>query len=96
MPLINITRKPSTLQGYQLATPADMTATLVYLSTRGYIGSISDFRSGGNIAWSMTLQLESGAGNVMTGTINDWVVIENDAIATIVPAAKATAMYQPA
>lgn len=93
MALVTITRKPSTLQGYQLVTPADMVTALSYLSTRGYSGGINCNKAGGNTVWQINLQADSGAVG-QQGLINDWIVIENDAIATIVPAAKAAAMYQ--
>lgn len=95
MPLQNITRKPSVLQGYPLNAVADMTIALDYLKTRGYVGNVTLFNSGGTPSWLLTLQLSSGGpGSVATGVIGDWVVIENDSIATIVPAAKAAALYQ--
>ena len=93
MALVNITRKPSTLQGYQLATPADMTTALDYLKTRGYSGSISQTKSAGNTVWTLTLQSDTGS-NGQAGVIGDWVVIENDAVASIVSAAKAAQLYQ--
>lgn len=93
MALVNITRKPSVLQGYQLATPADMQTALDYLSTRGYSGSVTQSKSGTATVWTLSLQSDNGTGS-QAGVIGSWVVIENDAIASIVPAAKAAAMYQ--
>lgn len=93
MALVTITRKPSTLQGYQLTSPADMTTALDYLKTRGYSGSVTQSKSGATTIWTMTLQSDTGS-NGQSGLIGDWVVIENDQIASIVPAAKAAAMYQ--
>lgn len=93
MALITITRKPSTLQGYQLVTPSDMVTALNYLSSRGYSGSVSMSKNGGAPFWTFSLQSDTGS-NGQSGVINDWVVIENDAVATIYTAAKAAAMFQ--
>jgi hypothetical protein len=94
MPLVNISRKASTLQAYQLSTPADMVTALAYLTARGYVGSISAYMSGAVLVWQLNLQLANNSGQAMSGITNDWVVIENDSIATVVPAAKATTLYQ--
>ncbi len=96
MALIEITRQPSTLHGYQLNPPTDMITALNYLSTRGYTGSVVLTKNGNDpVVWTLTLQ--SGAGTSgQAGVTGSWVVIENDAIATIVPEDKAAAMYAPA
>lgn len=94
MALINITRKPSTLQGYQLATPADMTAAVGYLAARGYSGTVNCFKQNDVPTWQISLVNDNGQGAQQLGMINDWIVIENDQIATIYPAAKAVALFQ--
>lgn len=93
MALVNVIRKPSTLQAYQLVAQADMTTALSYLATRGYTGHVSLTRISGVLTWQLTLQADAG-NDVQSGFINDWVVIENDTIATITPAAKAGSLYQ--
>lgn len=95
MPLITVTRKPSVLQGFQLTTSADMQVALEYLSTRGYLGSISSQRVSNTVTWMLTLYSDSGTGAQSAG-INDWLVIENDAIATLLTAEDAAALYQAA
>lgn len=92
MALVNITRKPSALQGYQLATPGDMYTALEYLSSRGYVGAVSCLRNGSGLLWQFSLQTNSGTG-AQSGALGDWIVIENDSVASIVPAAKAAALY---
>lgn len=92
MALINITRKASTLQAEQLNAPSDMTDSLTYLSSRGYVGQISLSKVGSTLTWQLVIQDVNGT--VSTGVIGDWLIIENDAIATIVPASKAPALYQ--
>ena len=96
MSLIEIVRQPSTLQGYQLTSPTDMVTALSYLSTRGYSGSVVLTKDGsGNSYWTLTLNSDAGTG-AQAGVTGSWIVIENDAIATIVAEGKAAAMYAPA
>lgn len=94
MPLINITRKPTTLQAFQLLTPADMVTAATHLASRGYSATISTFKQNGTTTWQIVLTPDTGGGGAQTGVLNDWAVIENNAIATIVPAAKAPDLYQ--
>lgn len=94
MPLVNITRKTVTTQGYQLLTPADMLAAQQYLESRGYTATISNPKINGVRVYQMQLSADTGNSAPQLGLINDWVVIENDTIANIVPVAKATVLYQ--
>lgn len=94
MPLVTVTRKPVTLQGYQLTTPTDMLAALDYLKTRGYSGTISLYKNGATPTYTMQLVADAGNSAPQLGAINDWIVIENDTIANVVSAAKATVLYQ--
>lgn len=95
MALINVTRKPVTTQGYQLTGPSDMLAALDYLKTRGYSGTINAYKSDGvNTVWQLTIHADSGAQVPQSGATGDWVIIENDTIASILPAAKAAVLYQ--
>lgn len=95
MALVNVTRKAVSTQGYQLTSQSDMFAALDYLKTRGYSGNVATYKNGsGAAAWQLTIQADSGTTLPQTGFINDWVVIENDSIATIYPPAKAAALYQ--
>ena len=96
MALVNVTRKPVSLQGYQLTSQTDMVTALTYLSSRGYSGSVNCYKQAGAATWQIMLQSDSGSGATPLGALNDWIIIENDTVATIVPAAKAALIYQVA
>lgn len=96
MPLINVTRKTVTVQAYQLTSQAEMVAALDYLSNGNYAGMIQLSKNGqGQKIWTMILQNLAGS-TQQQGAINDWVVIENSAIATIRTPTEFAAMYQAA
>lgn len=82
--LIDLTQQVQTLQGYELATPDDMMAALKYLQGGGYTGSINLSESG---AWQMWLQ-RTASNTSQSALIGDWIVIENNAVARVVPAAQ--------
>lgn len=95
MPLANVSRKPTSLQSYQLVTVDDMIAALKYLVARGFWGQINVAQSG---AVTMGFRNTTSDNNAAIG---DWIVIEN-ATANSVGSAKALPdaqyqlMYQPA
>ena len=92
MPLIPIQRKPSNLQGYQLISSEDMFIALEYMSHRDYTGTVNCYNSGGIIQWSLSLQDPTGGSQ--QAVLNDWLVLENDTIATLVPEGKAGTLYE--
>lgn len=94
MPLVNITRKPVALQAYRLITQADMLAALDYLSSRGYSGGVNVVKVNGTATWQMSLAADGGTVGAQLGNLGDWIVIENDVVASIITNAKATLIYQ--
>lgn len=90
--LVNLTQQVQTLQGYQLAAPEDMMAALKYLLGGGYTGSINCSDNG---AWQMWLQRPT-TNTSQSALIGDWIVIENNAVARVVPAALFAAQYTSA
>lgn len=90
--LINLTQQVQTLQGYQLAAPEDMMAALKYLLVGGYTGSINISVSG---EWQMWLQ-RPASNTSQSALLGDWIVIENNAVARVVPAALFDAQYTSA
>lgn len=94
MALVNITRKPVSLQGYQLTSPTDMLAALSYLSSRGYSGGVNCFKQAGNTVWQMSLVGDVAGLGAQMGNVGDWIVIENDTVASIISATKAAQIYQ--
>jgi hypothetical protein len=97
VPLINVTRKPVTTQAFQLTAQTDMNTALIYLSTRGYSGEVACGKNAdGSVRWALIIRTDTGNNLQQIGNIGDWVVIENDSIATIFTAAKAAVLYQPA
>lgn len=80
MALFGVTRKPESLQAYQLTSPSDMLAALTYLADRNYTGTI-DCRA---TVWTLTFQNpERNIGQ--SAQINDYIVIENGIIASVCP-----------
>ena len=97
MPLQTITRKTVTIQGYQLTAASgdggagNMVASANYLRTRGYTANMSMDSTG---AWTLWIQAANSNASY-SGKVNDIVVIENDAIASIVTPAQYTQLYNP-
>ena len=89
--LITVYRTPETLQAYELAAYSDMAAALDYLvgTIKGYTGNISADANGN---WQLFFQSTSQTGSY-SGGINDWVVIKNNSLASIVPASQASSLY---
>lgn len=89
MALINVTRKPTSLQAYQLVTVDDMLAALKYLVPRGYWGHINVDQSG-----AVTMGFRNTASD-NTAALTDWVVIENATVDSVGSAKVVTnAQYQ--
>lgn len=94
MTLVDITRKPVALQGFQLTSESAMVSALAYLAPKGYSGGVNCFKNDNNVVWQMSLQSDTNSLGAQIGNIGDWIVVENDTLATIVPAAKAAELYQ--
>jgi hypothetical protein len=92
MALVNVTRKTSTLQAYQLTSPDDMMAALKYIGAGNYTGSINANRVNGTLAWELWFSspIQNTSQNAKIG---DWIVIENNAVATAVPQANFANLY---
>lgn len=91
--LVTITAKTATLQGFELSSATDMFTALQYLSGLGYTGVINCQLIGGNTTWSMGLYNTQQNSSQMA-YVNDWVVLENGAIANVCPAANFPTLYQ--
>ena len=96
MALQNLTPVQDTLQGWQLLTPDDMHSALEYLAAKGYTGSVNSLIDPGSgaLTWQLILQSTTRKSSLAVAVINDWVIIENDAIASICPAEEFDARYQ--
>lgn len=92
MPLIDVTRQPDTLQAYQLTTPQDMVTALAYLAQGNYTGHINCAVSGGSAVWTMGLTSPGNSAS-QSAVIGDWIVIRNNAIATVVTSDQFTSLY---
>ena len=90
--LVTIQRQTETIQGFQILVPQDMMDALNYLvGTLGYTGGINCNLIGGAHTWQLNF---TGGGVVQqVGGINDYIILENNAIATICPAANFSALY---
>lgn len=93
--LVNLTRQTQTLQGYQLTSPEDMIAALKFLLAGGYTGSINCSKSGSSAGWQMWVNHTSSSTS-QSALINDWIVVENNSLARVVPAANFAAQYTSA
>ena len=71
MALINVTRKPTSLQAYQLINVDDMIAALKYLVQRGYWGHINVDQSG-----TVTMGFRNATSD-HNAALTNWIVIEN-------------------
>jgi len=95
MALENLTPISATYQGWQLLTSQDMHAALEYVVGKGYTGTISAFSDpAGALTWQLVLASVGPQNANAIGAINDWVIIENDTIASICPADHFAARYQ--
>jgi hypothetical protein len=97
MALEDLTPVSTTYQGWQLLTPQDMHDALEYLTPRGYTGTVSSLtNANGSTDWQFILIASGNAPQAAQAiaAINDWVIIENDTIATVCPAAYFDARYQ--
>ena len=90
--LVNLTPIATTVQGYQLTSATDMLTALTYLTTRGYTGVINCQSINSTITWSLALY-DTKQNTSQTANVNDVIVIENGATATVVPAAKFSSLY---
>ena len=92
MPLVNVTRKAVTLQGFQLTSNIDMMTALAYVSQGNYAGTIYCTKVGQTVNWQLVIQsLVTNASQ--SGFINHWVIIENGTVVKIVSDTEFTALY---
>lgn len=90
--LVPITARTATIQGYELESEDDMFAALKYLSTLGYTGVINCQIRSGSPTWTIGLY-NTQQNSSQTAFINDWIVLENGAIASVCPAANFDTLY---
>lgn len=90
--LVPVTRQQDSLQGFQIAAPEDMMTALAYLAAGGYTGHINCASSNGAPVWAMGLQ-SPGQTVSQSAEIGDWIVIKNNATATVVAATQFDSLY---
>jgi hypothetical protein len=93
--LVTITRNTETIQGYQIQQPADMLTALQYVSgltAAVYTGRIECDNSNGTAVWSLLIN-NTTTNTSQFGNLNDWVILENNAVVTICKAANFSALY---
>jgi len=97
MALETLTPVSATYQGWQLISAQDMHAALEYLTTKKYTGTVSAFTdAAGVVTWQLVLSSVSPQSAQSIAALNDWVIIENDTIASVCPAEHFDARYQTA
>ena len=95
MALENLTPVSETIQGWQLLSAQDMHDALEYLTAKNYTGTVSAVIDGtGAILWQLIVSSAVRQATQAIGVVNDWVIIENDTIASICPAEHFNARYQ--
>lgn len=90
--LVNLTAVTTTLQGFQLTSQTDMLTALTYLNAMGYTGVINCQSINATLKWSLGLY-DTKQNTSQTGYVNDVIVIKNNTVATIIPAADFNALY---
>jgi len=79
MALVDLDRQTVTLKGFQLLGPADMLTALTALGNLNYRGNI---KLDGAV-WTLQVQ-DAQRHQTITAGINDWIILENNAIASAV------------
>lgn len=98
--LVTLTRNSETVQGFQLQAPQDMFTALAYLAPgggivgAGYTGTINQKNDGtaANVTWELLLH------DIITNLngyayIGDWIILENNTLASIVKQANFATLY---
>lgn len=98
--LETLTRNAETVQGFQIQAPADMFTALSYLAPgggitgAGYTGTINQQNTGtsGSVVWTLLLN------NITTNTsafasIGDWIILENNSLASVCKEANFASLY---
>lgn len=89
--LFTVTRQAETIQAYQLTSADDMHTALKYIQPGGYSGAVQVDATG---TWSMYFQSTSAANTQLySAKINDYVIIENNSLASVCPASKFGNLY---
>lgn len=89
---VTVTRNAETLYAAQLANSDAMFSALKVCNSGGYYGHVGVDSNG---QWTLYL-VDPKTNITATGSLNDWCVIANNAVATIVPAATAGNLYSVA
>jgi hypothetical protein len=95
MALVTITANAVTLQGYQLTAYTDMLTALNYLVTLSnspYTGLVQVTNPAGTPVWSLNLY-NTKQNTSQTGYIGDHIILQNNAVATVCPAAQYASLY---
>jgi hypothetical protein len=96
MGLTNLTRVTETIEGWELQQAPDMISVLDHIGGLGggatYSGSVQMNNAAGTITWQLLIN-NTTANSSQFGVQNDWVIIENNAIVTIVKAADYASMF---
>lgn len=93
--LVTLTRNAETVQGFQIQASTDMVAALTYLATLAipYSGTMSYQLSGSTYVWTLTLQNSREGASLTPAFINDWIILENNSVASVCPAANFATFY---
>lgn len=90
--LIPVTRNEETLQAMQIETREEMFTVYAFATDHGYTAHLNADANGQH-----TLGITAPGGNTsQSARINDWAVLKNGAIVTLVPAEQAGVLYTPA
>jgi len=79
--LVNLSRPPATLLGFQLLVPEDFWTAFNWLTANGYTGNLNCYPEGAGLAWNVSFA-RPPSGNSQVAYLNDWLVLENGTEAT--------------
>lgn len=93
--LVNLSRSAETVQGFQITEAADMVTALQYLATVAipYSGTMSYTLIGSTYVWQLVLVNSREGASLTPAYVNDWIILENNATASICPAASFTSFF---
>jgi hypothetical protein len=98
--LVALTRQTETVQGFQILAAADMFNALAYLTPgggitgAGYTGTVQQQNTGtaASVVWQLLIN-DPVANTSSFAQINDWIILENNAHASVCKAANFASLY---
>jgi lipopolysaccharide export system protein LptA len=92
--LVALTANTVTVQGFQILAAADMMTALNYIGGLGgtYSGSIQMANNAGTLGWQLLIN-NVAANTSQFATINDWIILQNNALVTVCKSGNFSTLY---